>query len=158
MNTFDSFAEHYSSLPDDDLQRISLDVQSLVPQAREALRTEFERRHLQAETIDWAAQSIPEKPEKSDGTVQRFFRNLLIFFVCGLVDCMVIATLLSIVPRIDMEQVGEGMADFVLGNSILLSFVTARYLIPKRIKIVWVIGIVEPPCVFLLFGVLRLLF
>ena len=54
----DTYAHHYASLSEDDLQRLTLDVKSLVPEARVALRREMERRHLQADRIDWTAQPI----------------------------------------------------------------------------------------------------
>ena len=46
-HTLESYALHYSSLPDEDLERLSGDVQSLMPDARMALKAEMERRIFQ---------------------------------------------------------------------------------------------------------------
>jgi len=59
MNSLKEFTERYSSMSDEDLIRLTSDLQSLVPSAREALRQEIERRHLQVEAIDWAAYPVP---------------------------------------------------------------------------------------------------
>jgi hypothetical protein len=59
MNSPNEFTERYSSMCDEDLIRLTSDLQSLVPNAREALRQETERRHLQIETVDWAAHPAP---------------------------------------------------------------------------------------------------
>lgn len=53
MATTAEFAASYASMLDGELERISLDVSSLVSNAREALRREMERRELQTETISW---------------------------------------------------------------------------------------------------------
>jgi hypothetical protein len=50
------FASHYASLPDDDLLRLTADVADLLPEAREALKTETQKRNLSTESIDWNAQ------------------------------------------------------------------------------------------------------
>jgi hypothetical protein len=67
MNARDSFAERYAAMPEFELERLSLDVESLVPQAREALRQEMERRSLVVESIDWAAQQPTPKMDKVGG-------------------------------------------------------------------------------------------
>ena len=46
-------------MSDNDLVRLSLDVQSLMPDARIALRTEMERRQFPVKSIDWASQPQP---------------------------------------------------------------------------------------------------
>jgi hypothetical protein len=74
-----SFVEHYASLPQEDLHRLSLDVQSLTPQAREALRQEMRRRQISTEAVDWTAQ--PE--QVSD--LQRIGGWLLFYCVCAVV-------------------------------------------------------------------------
>jgi hypothetical protein len=48
----DDYAQIYSLSSEEDLSRLSLDVQSLVPEAREALLLEMERRCLPVEAID----------------------------------------------------------------------------------------------------------
>lgn len=55
----DGYAQHYSLRPDEDLSRLSLDMLSLVPEAREALRLEMERRGLTLRVIE-----VTEEPEK----------------------------------------------------------------------------------------------
>ena len=58
MNARDSFAERYAAMPEVELERLSLDVESLVPDAREALRQEMERRSLAVESVEWTAQPV----------------------------------------------------------------------------------------------------
>jgi hypothetical protein len=53
------FASHYASLSDDDLARSTADIASLLPEAREALKTEAEKRNLPTEGIEWTAQRPP---------------------------------------------------------------------------------------------------
>ena len=79
MNTVESFAEHYASMPDDDLQRLSLEVATLVPNAREALRAELERRQFSVVDIDWTAQPRP------DSDLQTVGGWLLFYCVCAVI-------------------------------------------------------------------------
>lgn len=59
MNSPNEFTGSYSSMCDEDLTRLTRDLQSLLPHAREALRQEIERRHIQVGAIDWAAYPAP---------------------------------------------------------------------------------------------------
>ena len=45
------FVLHYQQMADDDLLRLSCDLESLVPEAQNALRLELERRHLTAQEV-----------------------------------------------------------------------------------------------------------
>jgi hypothetical protein len=58
VQTFEDYARYYSSLSDEDLQRLSQDVGSLVQDARRALKGEMVRRHIDVSTVAWAA--IPQ--------------------------------------------------------------------------------------------------
>ena len=58
IQSLEDYVRHYSLSSDEDLSRLSLDVQSLVPEAREALRLEMERRSLPVEAIDWTVQPV----------------------------------------------------------------------------------------------------
>jgi hypothetical protein len=60
------------------------------------------------------------------------------------------------VKGVDMEKLGEGMAQFVLYNTLALTVITAEIIVPRKRKTLWIIGIVEPVCVALLFGVFSL--
>jgi hypothetical protein len=51
---------------EEELYRAADEVKTLVPEARAALRTEFERRHLSVKTINWKAQ--PPRPKKRKTT------------------------------------------------------------------------------------------
>jgi hypothetical protein len=53
MNTF---AERYASMLESDLYRLADEVKTLNPEAREALRQEFLRRHLSVKKVNWKAQ------------------------------------------------------------------------------------------------------
>jgi hypothetical protein len=68
----------------------------------------------------------------------------------------VIATLLSLVKGVDMEKLGEGMTKFVLYNTLALTLIAPKFIVPRKLKTVWINGIVEPVCVALLFGVFSL--
>jgi hypothetical protein len=154
------FGEHYVAMRDDDLQRLSFDVGNLVPKAREALRSEMDRRHFPIAEVDWNAQPAQPPPppaaaktKKSDGVI---VRNVVIFLVSNIVFFGVIATLLSLVKGVDMEKLGEGMTKFVLYNTLALTLIAPKFIVPRKLKTVWIIGIVEPVCVALLFGVFSL--
>jgi hypothetical protein len=60
-----AFAEQYAALPDDDLIQLTADTASLVPEARDSLKLELERRSLSIEGIQWhaplASSSVPRK-------------------------------------------------------------------------------------------------
>ena len=45
------FVRHYQQMADDDLLRLSLDLEFLVPEAQNALRLELERRHLASQEV-----------------------------------------------------------------------------------------------------------
>lgn len=51
-----SFAERYASLREAELHQLADQVEDLTPEAREALRAEFLRRHLSIKKINWKAQ------------------------------------------------------------------------------------------------------
>ena len=50
-----AFADHYALLEDDDIVRLSADIASLVPEARQPLKLELERRGLSTTGINWDA-------------------------------------------------------------------------------------------------------
>jgi hypothetical protein len=147
---FEAYAKTYSSMLDDDLQRLSLDIKSLTPEARSALRLEMEVRHLPIDGLDWAAQPEPQKVEDSSGGLGLFLRNLGIFILCDAVYGIVIGILLSNVNGIDSEKLGGILATFLLNLSMLLAFLTSKYFVPRKVRTVWIIGAIVPPCVFLL--------
>lgn len=55
MSGHNSVADRFAATSESDLQRQALEVKSLTPVAREALRLEMERRHLSAKSINWKA-------------------------------------------------------------------------------------------------------
>jgi len=61
MNSTKEYVAHYSSLNNEDLLHLSHDMQSLDPNAREALRLVMPYRHLQVEDINQTAQ--PTSPD-----------------------------------------------------------------------------------------------
>jgi len=66
MNTF---GDRYASLREDELRRLADDVKNLVPEARNALRAEFERRHLSVKTVDWNAHAPRPTPRRGTNLV-----------------------------------------------------------------------------------------
>lgn len=79
------FATYYASLPDDDLLRLTADIANLLPQAREALKAETERRNLSTAALDWGAQPLAPLgiPPYSWGKFQGWFSlisGVLAFF------------------------------------------------------------------------------
>ena len=129
--TFESYAQHYSSLPDDELLRLSQDVQSLMPDARTALRAEMERRNLSVTSVEWTAQpsisneAIPEKTRSSSVGFGRFIRNFLILVACDVVYLVIIGGLLSSVHGIDTEAVAAGLTKALLELSVALAVIIA---------------------------------
>jgi hypothetical protein len=66
-------------MPDEDIERLALDVKSLTPEAKEALRIEMDRRQLQTSSIDWAARPAPQRSDwKETGRRARDVRVVLI--------------------------------------------------------------------------------
>jgi len=67
IQNLESYARYYSSLTDEDLGRLSQDVQSLVPDARTALKAEMERRQLSIPSVEWSALPVAAtEPKKTD--------------------------------------------------------------------------------------------
>jgi hypothetical protein len=64
-----TFASRYASLREDELQRLADDVKNLVPEARDALRAEFERRHLSVRSVDWKAHAPRPMPHQKTNLV-----------------------------------------------------------------------------------------
>src|SRR5260370_37855147 len=58
MNARDSFAERYAAMHEVELERLSLDVESLVPDARAARRQEMEWRSLAVESLEWTPRPV----------------------------------------------------------------------------------------------------
>ena len=76
------FASHYASTSDDDLAGLTADRASLLPEAREALKTEAIKRHLPTGGIDWNEKSppFPANAPYSWGKFQGW-----VMLVCGIV-------------------------------------------------------------------------
>lgn len=142
-------ASNYGSMPVEDIERLALDVKSLTPEARVALRLEMERRDLPTQTLDWTAQ--PDPPEKkSSGAFRLFLRNFGIFVVCDLLYIVVVGGILSNINGVDVEKLGAAMATFSLNLSLFAAILTSRFFVPKRLRTVWIIGASAPPCAFVL--------
>jgi hypothetical protein len=86
IQSLEDYVRHYSLSSDEDLSRLSLDVQSLVPEAREALRLEMERRSLPVEAIDWTAQP-PAPPAMLPYSWGNFQGWMLL--ICGVIAVFV---------------------------------------------------------------------
>jgi hypothetical protein len=163
MNNAQSFVENYASMPDDALQRLSLDAASLVPDARIALRMEMERRKFPVDEIDWEAQPVTEKSEPRDRAFSSFVRNIIVFVICDLAYLVLLGALISMVQGIDIEQFAENMTRALLSISVALALLTAKpFLIPRRyvpqkLKAVIILGLVAPPGGLLLITVTGLL-
>lgn len=54
---------------EDELRHLADEVKNLVPEAREALRAELERRHLSARSVDWNAHVPRPKPRRKTDLV-----------------------------------------------------------------------------------------
>lgn len=144
---------------DDDLARLSGDIASLVPNARDALRLEMQRRGLSVEGLDWDAQPLPEKVEESGGGIRRFFRNFFIFLACDLVYLLLVVGVASEVPGLDFVLLVQGLTNAFLRFSLVLAVLTANPILiptrfaPQRIKTLWVVGAVAPLSAGLLLAV-----
>lgn len=64
-----ALGDRYASLREDELRRLADDVKNLVPEARNALRAEFERRHLSVKTVDWNAHAPRPTPRRKTNLV-----------------------------------------------------------------------------------------
>jgi hypothetical protein len=150
-NIVDKYAKNFSSMPEDDLKRLSLDIKSLTPEAREALRLEMEHRNLSTDDLDWAAQPEPEKVEKSNGRFRILFRNIGIFLLCDVLYLAVIGIVISNVNGIDVEKLSAALTKAFLNLSVLLAILTSIFFVPMKIKTVWIIGAFIPFCAFMVF-------
>jgi hypothetical protein len=148
-----AFAEHYASLPEEDISRLSLEMQSLTPEAQDALRLEMERRQIPAVIVQQKSQAAVPVVEKSSGALRRFGRNFFIFIACDAVYFVIVALLVARVQGVDIEQVSASMTKMFLNLSLLLALVTSKFFVPKRLKTVWFIG-AATPLVALLFVML----
>lgn len=116
------YGQHYAEASDEDLMRLASQVWSLVPEARQELRMEMERRKLPIGAIDWEAQ--PPKHVAKSGTGRRILRNLALFIVCSLIWLAVISVLASQVRGLDTKEFGGSMADVFLRASLALAVIT----------------------------------
>jgi hypothetical protein len=158
MNNLIALRERYAAMSDDHLQRLALDVKSLLPEAREALRSEMERRHLpMGASIDWSAQCAdgkpaPEKTQTSSGGFRRFARNFLIFAGCNSVYLLIIGGLTSTVHGIDIEVFAASLTKALLELSVALALITAwRQL---KLRTLLIIGVLVPPIALVLLIIL----
>ncbi len=152
-----AFADYYARMPDEDLQRLALDVQSLVPDARDALRSEMERRQIADASIDWQPQPVLEEipdpharsralEEIPDPVAQSraLTRNLTIFFI---VECAVFAGLVFLLPTRDTYGAGS-LAYFIFKVGLFLTIVlgdlVSRPSVPRQTKIISVLGVWVP--------------
>jgi hypothetical protein len=159
MNDRDSFAERYAAMPEVELERLSLDVESLVPEAREALRLELERRNIPAESIDWTAQPVIQAAPADGSGFRRFTRNLGIFAACDLGYLIAAILVVANVNGVDSKAFAGSLTDSLLHLSFGLAVVTANpILIPKRFvpqttKTLFIVGAASPPIAFLPIGI-----
>lgn len=161
----DAYGSYYSAKSDDDLLRLAADIASLVPNAREALRMEMERRRLSVEGLDWSAQPNIAQPDLADsgGKFRRILRNFLIFLACDAVYFLLIVGVASIMPGVDFVSLSAGLTETFLRLSLLLAVLTAfpvlipKRLVPREYKTLWIVGIVAPPGAALLLLVVVLL-
>jgi hypothetical protein len=146
----ENYANHYAAMSDDDLVRLSLDVQSLVPQARTALKVEMERRQVAVDSVDWSAQPSAAAPESKEtsGAFLRFLRNFLICVACAVVYLIIAAGLFSVVPGIDIERAAGSLTTALLKLSVVLAILTTWRRL--RLKTVWIVGLAGPAALVLL--------
>jgi hypothetical protein len=160
----EDYAKRPSLSSDQDLSRLSADVESLVPEAREALRLELERRNIPVESIDWTAQPVIQAAP-SDGAAGfgRFVRNLVIFAACDLGYIVVAGVIVAKVNGTDVEKFTASLTDFLIHLSFGLAIVTAnpilipRRFVPQTTKTLFIVGAAAPPIAFLLIITLWLL-
>jgi hypothetical protein len=101
MNVHESFAERYASLPEADLYRLSHSVESLVPEAREALRLEMGRRSLAMEAVDRTAQPVSKMDSVEDASVGDIVSVFVgVIFLAGIVltALVVVGLIFSVGP------------------------------------------------------------
>ncbi|HTV06749.1 MAG TPA: hypothetical protein VME86_15380 [Acidobacteriaceae bacterium] len=141
------YTKHYSSLADEDLGRLSQDVQSLTPDARMALKAEMERRQLSAESIDWTAQpttaTAAEPVSGSSGGFRRFLRNFLIFAACDVAYVLIVGGVASMVNGIDIEALATSLTTTLLKLSVALALITT-WRPSLKPKTIWIIGAAGP--------------
>ena len=149
-----AFAERFAGMSEDDLQRGAAGVANLVPEARTALRLEMERRDLPTDGIDWTEQPqpAPDEPPKSSGSFRRFAKHLGIYIACDLVYIVVLGFGMAAAGMGDRytEPFLTLMIDSYWKAAIALAVVTSKWIIPKKIKTVWIIGAIGPAVLILL--------
>jgi len=108
----------------------------------------MELRHLPVESVDWEAQPTPGKAGDFSETLGRFFRNLLIFVACNIVEAILIA-LLPNKNGIDIGNRVEILTTSLSKISFFLAILTSKFIVPKKLTTVWIVGILVPPCLLL---------
>ena len=146
MNTaaLSSYAKHYASLSNEDLQRLVLDLRSLVPDARDALRMELEKRQISAETLDWTTQPLLPEAKGSSAVLLRFLRNFAIFVVFDVLYIVGAGVLLSSAGALDSERFARTLIITLLNLSVLTAFLTSKVFVPERLRTVLFIGLALP--------------
>jgi hypothetical protein len=60
-----SLAKMYAEMSESDLRRLAEDVKNLTPEAKTALRAEFERRNLGVGSINWGTDTARPRPRRT---------------------------------------------------------------------------------------------
>jgi hypothetical protein len=156
-----AFADHYAGLPDEDLQRLSLDVQSLLPEARQALHAEMERRHIAAASINWQPPPAPEagdqpatRDEERAMDKRALTRNLILFYGFEILCLVMFGVLLP-----GADQIGAGSLVYYIFKwglllILILGSAISRFPVPQRMKILLILGVCVPVALFILLAAL----
>ena len=125
----EDYTQLYSLSPDEDLSRLSLEVESLVPEAREALRLEMERRSLPVEAIDWTAQPEQRPPIVSGWLWLYCFISVFIYPI------WVIVTLFRSPLLLDIILIPHSV--LVIGSGVLLRKKNPKGLVWVRLSFLY---------------------
>jgi len=145
------YADYYAGIRDEEIERLSLDVQSLVPEAREALRREMERRQIVDASMGGQAQAPREEVPDPRAQAEIFARKLTIFFLGEVVALAIILYLVPARDTLGVEKVLEFILRAGILMTILLSWVVSKSSVPKRTKILSVLGVWVPIALVMLF-------
>jgi hypothetical protein len=138
------FAETYARMRDEDIQRLALDPGSLLPEAREVLRTEMKRRQMQTSSMDSPGQLFPQKSAQPQDQSRIFRRQMVLFFVF---EAFVIAFIAYTLPATDYFGVSK-MLEFDLKACTFLSTIMGGLIatrpLPRKTKILMCLAICVP--------------
>jgi hypothetical protein len=143
------FAETYRATSDADLTRLADKEDSLVPEAREALQAEIQRRSTAAEQAGKTEEppldeQVPEKQSGFTDWLGRFGLSFVIYIACWALESVIFLAIATRTPGVDQEKLTAAITGLALRASLVMGILTARF----RFRTMLLFGVVIPLAFF----------